>query len=148
MPLDIIRQEIYTGSINIGAHSCDSPLDFSVCPYLATPYLSLHWIGCKHIPSYFAFPIVVDWYSHFYSQVFNTLVNISTFKQRQLQQLHITGKWTIRTLRKTDTEIVKLLNECKINYKKKIPAFKLTHKCFGKLSVKAWNYLFNITFKN
>ena len=26
-------------------------------PYLATPHLSLHRIGCKHIPSYFAFPI-------------------------------------------------------------------------------------------
>ena len=27
-------------------------------PYLATPQLSLHRIGCKDIPSYFAFPIV------------------------------------------------------------------------------------------
>ena len=27
-------------------------------PYLATPLLSLHRIGCKHIPPYFAFPIV------------------------------------------------------------------------------------------
>ena len=27
-------------------------------PYLATPHLSLHRIGCKHIPSYFEFPIV------------------------------------------------------------------------------------------
>ena len=32
MPLDIIQQEMYTGSINIRAHSCDSPLSFSVCP--------------------------------------------------------------------------------------------------------------------
>ena len=43
MPLDIIQQEIYTGSINIKAHSCDSPLSFSVW------HLALHRIGCKHI---------------------------------------------------------------------------------------------------
>jgi hypothetical protein len=34
MPLDIIKQEIYTGSINIRAHSCDSPISFSVCPHI------------------------------------------------------------------------------------------------------------------
>ena len=57
MPLDIIQQEIYTGSINIRAHSCDSPLSlFPSAPYRATPHLSVHRIGCKHIPSYFAFP--------------------------------------------------------------------------------------------
>ena len=28
-------------------------------PYLATPHLSLHKIGSKHIPSYFAFRIVL-----------------------------------------------------------------------------------------
>ena len=54
MSLDIIQQEIYTGSVNIRAHSCDSPL---CAPYLATPHFSLHRIGCKNIPSYFAFPI-------------------------------------------------------------------------------------------
>ena len=57
MPLDIIQKEIYTGSINFMAHSCDSlsPSD----PYLAIPHLSLHGIGCKHIPPYFASPIVL-----------------------------------------------------------------------------------------
>ena len=32
MLLDISQQEIFTGSINIRFHSCDSPLSFSVCP--------------------------------------------------------------------------------------------------------------------
>ena len=32
MQLDIIQQEIYTGSINIWAYSCDYPLSFTVCP--------------------------------------------------------------------------------------------------------------------
>ena len=60
MPLDIIQQEIYTGSINIRAHSCDCALSLSPsAPYLATPHYSLHRIGSNHIPSYFAFPIVV-----------------------------------------------------------------------------------------
>ena len=60
MPLDIIQQEIYTGSINFRAHSCDCPLSLSLslsAPYLATPHLSLHSIGSKHIPSYFALGI-------------------------------------------------------------------------------------------
>ena len=56
MLLAIIQQEIYTGSIAIRTHSCDSSLSPSA-PYLATPHLSLLRIGCKHIPSYFAFPI-------------------------------------------------------------------------------------------
>ena len=30
----------------------------SSAPYLETPHLSLHSIGCEHIPSYFAFSIV------------------------------------------------------------------------------------------
>ena len=36
-------------------------------PYLATSQLSLHSIGCKHIPFYFAFPIdsVVSLQSHY-----------------------------------------------------------------------------------
>ena len=58
MPLDIMQQEIFTGSKNIRAHSCNSPLS-PPAPYLETPYLSLRKIGCKHISSYFAFPIVI-----------------------------------------------------------------------------------------
>ena len=58
MTLDIIQQEIYTGSINIRAtHVILLSLSPSA-PYLATMHLSLHRIGCKHIPSYFAFPII------------------------------------------------------------------------------------------
>ena len=65
MTLDIILQEIYTGSINIRVHhviflSLSPPV-----PYLATLHLSLHRIGCKHIPSYFAFPIgslIIIWF--------------------------------------------------------------------------------------
>ena len=90
MPLDIIQQEIYTGSIKIRAHSCDSPPSFSVCPISdntlhplnrfsdaprAQAWIrdrgtlsellwsrlvnTLHRIGCKHIPYYFAFPIAI-----------------------------------------------------------------------------------------
>ena len=51
MPLDIIQQEIYTGSVILLSISTS-------VPYLATPHLSLHIIGCNHIPSYFAFPII------------------------------------------------------------------------------------------
>ena len=54
MPLDIIQHYIFTGSINIRAHSCD----YTIFHRLATPHLSLHWIGCKHIPSYVAFPVI------------------------------------------------------------------------------------------
>ena len=32
-------------------------------PYLATSHLSLHKIGSKHIPFYFAFPIVLKQYA-------------------------------------------------------------------------------------
>ena len=54
MPLDIIKQEMYTGSINI-------LLSLPPCAlYLATQHFSLQKIGCKHIPSYLAFPIVMD----------------------------------------------------------------------------------------
>ena len=60
MALDIIQQESYSGSINIRVHSCDSPFFSPSAPHMATPHLSLHRIGCKHIPSYFAFPIVVN----------------------------------------------------------------------------------------
>ena len=55
MPLDIIQQEMYTGSINTHV------ILFSIspsAPYVATPHLCLHRIGCKRIPSYFAFPIM------------------------------------------------------------------------------------------
>ena len=43
MPLDIIQQEIYTGSINIRAHSSDSPLSSSVCPLSGNSALVLAW---------------------------------------------------------------------------------------------------------
>ena len=57
MPLDIIQQEIYTGSITLGpTHVILLSLSPSV-PYLATPHLCLNKIGCKHISCYFAFPI-------------------------------------------------------------------------------------------
>ena len=58
MPLDIIQQEIYACSINNRAHSYDFHSIFPSTPYLATPHLSLHMVGCKHSPSYFAFHIV------------------------------------------------------------------------------------------
>ena len=58
MPLNIIQQEIYTGSINIKAHSMWFSSLSPSAPHLTTPHLTLHRIGCKHIPSYFAFPIV------------------------------------------------------------------------------------------
>ena len=41
MPLDIIKQEMYTGSTNIRAHLCDSPLSFSVCPMSGNTVLLL-----------------------------------------------------------------------------------------------------------
>ena len=57
MLLDIIQQEIYTGSINTGpTHVILLSLSPSA-PYLATWHLSLQGIGCKHIPSSFAFPV-------------------------------------------------------------------------------------------
>ena len=57
MPLNMIQQEIYTGSINFRAHSCHV-LSLSLsATYLATPHLSLHRIGSKHITSYFALGI-------------------------------------------------------------------------------------------
>ena len=41
MPLDIIKQEIYTGSINIIAQSYGSPHSFSVCLISGTTALAL-----------------------------------------------------------------------------------------------------------
>ena len=44
MPVDIIKHVILSLSQS--------------APYLVTLHLYLHRIGCKHIPSYFTFPIV------------------------------------------------------------------------------------------
>ena len=70
MPLDIIQQDIYTGSINIRlTHVIHLSLSLSTS-YLTTPHFSLHRIGCKHIPSYFAFPKVQRVVSPTYSSNF------------------------------------------------------------------------------
>ena len=50
-------------------------------PYLATPHWSLQRIGCKHIPSYFAFPIT-DGTSLFTGSLLPLMTSLSKLREK------------------------------------------------------------------
>ena len=96
MPLDIIQQEIYTDSINILLSLSPS------APYLATSNLSLHRIGCKHIPSCFAFTIVlwkiVIWKPEDHIE-WKGLLGQLNWKRRRTSQSQFKNHWSMQVFK-------------------------------------------------